>query len=186
MSVSNLSIQKVVIYSGSFDPLHNGHKTIIGELYNKFDNIYIVPEKYNLNMMFSNNTRLKFINDYISKCFSDSNKIHVLNDVLEDETNELSKTFNLINHIKNKYLKNSEVEIYICIGWDQYENLKKWFKYQQLLKIVKLIVVNRGDKQIERLYSDLNETTISLEIHGYENLSSTKIREAIYNYVILN
>ena len=91
--------QRIVIYSGSFDPLHNAHKTTIAELYNKFDDIYIVPDRYKNNMMFSDNARLKFISDYISKCFPISNKIHILNDVLEDKTGSLSKTFNLVNHI---------------------------------------------------------------------------------------
>ena len=178
-------MSRIVIYGGSFDPLHNGHKAIISELHNKFDEVYVVPAKYKDNMMFSDSARVSFIMEFISKCFHVSRKIHLICDELEDLTGELSKTLNLVKHIKNKYLRDGD-EIYLCIGWDQYENLKNWYSYEELLKIVKLVVVNRSDMKFENLYSDLNENVMNLEIHGYEDLSSTNIRNQIHDYVILN
>ena len=180
------SKQKIVIYRGLFDPLHNGHKAIIGELYNKFDKIYIVPAKNKWNMMFSDNARLSFIMDYVTKCYPALNKIHIINDELEDKTNELSKIFNLINHINNKYLNKIGYDIYLCIGWDEYKNLNKCDFYEELLKKFKLVVINRDNSKFENLYPDLNKDVINMEIHGCEDLSSTKIRKTIYNYVILN
>jgi len=188
MSNSSFIIKrKIVIYRGLFDPLHNAHKAIIAELYNRFDEIYIVPAKHKLNMMFSDNARLSFINDFVNKCYPNLNKIHVINDELKDETDELSKMFNLVNHIRSKYLnKDLENEIYLSIGLDEYENLKNWYKYEDLLKIVKLIVFNRGELKFNRLLEDADTDIMTLEIHGFENISSTKIRNEIYNYIILN
>jgi nicotinate-nucleotide adenylyltransferase len=179
-------MSKVVIYSGSFDPLHNGHKAIINELYNKFDKIFIIPVKHKSNMMFNDNMRLKFINQYIKECYSNTNKIFVLDDEINDnDKNELSKTLNLINYIKIKYL-NLNDELYLCIGYDQYENLKNWYKYEELLKIIKLVVVNRSESRFEKLYPNLENETTYITIYGYEDVNSIKIREQIYNYVILN
>jgi len=197
---------KIVIYGGSFDPIHNGHKAIIAELYNKFDKVLIIPAKYKNNMMFNDNMRLLFIQEYINMCYSNCNKIEVITDELADETNELSKTYNMIKHIINKLNvninndnnnknklninndnnKNNNFELYLCIGYDQYENLKNWYRYQDLLKLVKLVVINRGDSKNENLYSNLNIELLYLTIHGYEDVSSTKIREQIHNYILLN
>ena len=165
------SKSKIVIYKGTFDPLHNGHKAIISELYNKFDEIYIVPIKINYNTMFTDNARLSFIADYVMKCYPTLNKIHIISDALHDETDKLLKTFNLINHITSKYLNKIENEIYLCIGWDEYKDLKKWNEYEKILKNVKLVVVNRDDSKFENLYPELNENVINIEIHGYENIS---------------
>ena len=197
--IKNAFNKNVVIYEGAFDPLHNGHKAIIAELYNKFDEIFIVPTKCDSNTMFSDSARVSFIASYVSKCFPNArDKIKILNDELQDETGTLSETVNLIKHINFKYLRKNEdekddlhlnkdeIDIYLCIGWDQYKNLKNRYHYEELLKSVNLIVINRGDDYFEKLYSDLNESTLNIELHGYKDISSTKIRNQIYDYVILN
>ena len=173
-------MSKIVIYGGSFDPIHAGHKAIINELHKRFDNVYVVPSKYKPDMMFSDTARLLFINKYIINHLG-YDKITVLNDELIDSTNELLKTYNLVNHIKTKYLKEND-EIYLCIGYDQYENLKNWYKYEELLKIIKLVVINRNNSTSEQLYKNCNP--IFIQIHGHEDTSSTKIRKQLYDFII--
>jgi len=159
-----------VIYGGSFDPIHEAHKMIITALSQRFDTVLVVLAKYKKNMMFTDHARCELIEEWLS--MTDLKNVELVRDELENE--KLSKSYELVMHLKKRIVK----ELYLCIGYDQYINLKNWYRYEELLKEVKLVVVDRNGKCDD-------DSVIRLKLRGYSDISSTKIREQIKQLLLL-
>ena len=83
---------------------------------------------------------------------------------------EVNYTYNTINKIKDKY----EGPLYLLIGTDQLNKLDKWYKVEELSKLVTFVCVVRKEYQVDEEMVKRYHVTIIRE--AVSNMSSTKCR----------
>ncbi|GAB6078202.1 nicotinate (nicotinamide) nucleotide adenylyltransferase [Hydrogenobaculum acidophilum] len=160
----------IAFFGGSFDPIHIGHILVARDVCELcgIDNIYFMPS---------------FISPFKSyPIASPRDRFNMLKLALKDESwafiedielkkEEVSYTYKSALILKEKY---KQIPTFI-IGYDAYLTLDKWYKYEELVKIAKFIVVKRGkdnhllNKDVDAIFC--NTRTI--------DISSTEIRKRI-------
>ncbi|MCL2555488.1 MAG: nicotinate (nicotinamide) nucleotide adenylyltransferase [Firmicutes bacterium] len=188
-------LSKIVVFGGSFDPIHKGHTSIIKSLSMHFDKVIIVPAfispfKKNHNYAESNH-RLKMI----ELALKDEG---LINQNIELNTHEIDKgtisyTIETIEFLKNKY-PNSQ--IYFCIGTENLPTLNQWKDFEQLNTLVKFFVISRPNlvhdipKNINAILSPFKglDTSSSLikaliAINEHASLSNDSKLPYIFNHL---
>lgn len=85
------------------------------------------------------------------------------------------RTYNTIKHYGFK-------DSYLCLGMDNIAAMKKWYKWEELLQKVKLLVFKRDDQILEES-DEVNEILSYscgyqiIDLPGCDGISSTKVRE---------
>jgi len=155
---------EVILFGGSFDPIHKGHIEIINQATNLADKVIVVPNYLNpLKNGFSApaNLRLKWLKETIN-----NPKVEISD--YEIKQNKPCYTIDTIKHFKQFYDK-----ISFIIGADNLASLNKWKNIEELKKLVTFIVVTRDNIPIK------GYKTINIDIP----ISSTEIRNGNFNYI---
>ena len=163
------SVNKIGLFGGSFDPIHNGHiilaKKSLKQLeldYIFFIPIYLPPHKSRkLSNISKRLEMLKIAIKGIKKA-----KISYF----EIKRKAKTYTYQIIEHFKKEYNK---TEIYLIIGSDSALDLKKWKKYKKIINLSKVVFCER-----ENYYFKEKKGFIKL-IGTIPNISSTEIRDKI-------
>ena len=130
----------ILLFGGSFDPVHNGHENILRTAleYKKFDKIIIMPigspgHKASCKAPFPVRKYL------VEQAFSD---IGVDMEVSDFEGNSFEKSYSYItvDHIKSLY---PDGKIYFIIGADSAINMHKWVRWEYLSQNVTFLVFDR-------------------------------------------
>jgi len=138
----------ILLFGGSFDPVHNGHENILRTAleYKRFDKIIIMPigspgHKPSCKAPFAVRKHL------VELAFGD---IGVEMEVSDFEGNSRQKSYSYItvDHLKNLY-PNSR--IYFIIGADSAINMHKWMNWQYLAQNVIFLVFDREEEANPRL-----------------------------------
>jgi len=153
---------KIAIFGGSFDPPHTGHEEIVKEVLNSLhvDKLFIVPTHLNpfkKEFFAPSKLRLKWLKTIFTK-----KEIEILD--YEIRQKRSVPTIETIEYLKSIYkLK----KIYLIIGADNFANITKWHRYEELSKQVEFIVASRDKRNIPK-------NLIKLPINA--NISSSKLR----------
>ena len=186
---------KIGIFGGCFNPPHKMHKDIAVNLINNkyVDKVIYVPtgNKYQKRELLSDSDRYNMIKLMIQ----DNDNLFVSD---YEFNTELTYTYQTLDYFKKKY-KNDE--IYFIMGADNLDEFDSWKNYQYILSNYKLLVINRGNFDKEKLlkkYQDYQENIIfakqdinfisSSYIRG--NISDKSMVEyldsGVLNYIKLN
>jgi len=162
--------KRVGILGGTFDPPHLGHLIIANEVLQvlNLDEIRFMPNQDPPHKQ-------------KDKAISNDDRIHMLKlaiadhpyfavETIEMEREGLSYTYDSIVLLRNR---EPETEFYFIIGADMIEYLPKWYKIDELLKLIQFIGVNRPNHSQETNYPILQVTIPDI------NISSTLIRKRI-------
>ena len=172
--------QKIGLYGGSFNPIHNGHLFLAENIRNvlHLDKIIFIPtgNAPHKNIKTDKKDRFKMTTLAIegSDFFEISN--------FETNKNEKSYTIDTINHIKSEY---AAAKLYFIVGSDSFMEIESWHKPNDLLCSCNLIVVNRPGENKRLLCEHLRNikkkysSSISLVTLDTLNISSTNIRNKI-------
>lgn len=180
--VDNNSI--IGILGGTFNPIHSGHIMMAKEALSNVPEIESVifmpiskpPHKAEDNIV-SDSHRINMINLAIA----DVDKVSVSD--LEINRGGYTYTIDTIKQIQNEY---PNVIIYLIIGTDSFLNFRKWKDYMQLLKLVKIVVINRDSNKFHKAVETKNE--FISDNHGLEiilinskpiDISSSQIRDSV-------
>jgi len=147
----------MILFGGSFDPIHLGHIEIIKEA-SKLDEVIVLPNYLNpLKNSFAApaDIRLK----WIKKSIKDIQNVKVSD--FEIKQNKPCYTIDTIKHFKQFYDK-----ISFIIGADNLATLNKWKNIDELRNLIEFIVVTRDNIPIKEY------KTINIDIP----ISSTEIR----------
>ena len=139
----------ISVLGGTFDPIHNGHLYIAGEVAAAFSprEIVFVPGKEPPHREIPCATpeqRAEMVKLAIA-----SNELYVFSDV-ELERPGLSYTIDTIKTLKKFY---PDDEMTLILGSDAYRDFTKWLHWEEILEYSKLIVVNR-DQNSQNKISD--------------------------------
>ena len=193
-------MKKIAIFGGSFDPFTIAHKAIVKQLFDyvDVDEVVISPTVTNwyrnkddvwLNDTQRIDTIYRAIDDMLSNFHNINLNTYDLQLKYSFDKDEDRETFvknwhfyDTLVDIRAKYgparrifdgCKHEETEFYVVIGADQLEFFKNWYRWEDILKLSKLIVVNnRNGKHIE---SDIPHIDIEID-KEFWNVSATEIR----------
>ena len=172
----------IVVYSGSFDPLHIGHKAIIEEISEKYDWVYLIVTPQNPlkeNMSSNIDDRIKNVQDAIIR----HELINVSVSSIEKDMLPPYYTIRTLDQLKKEC---PHCNLTLVIGADNLEKIREWKDYERILSRYGVLVFSRGECDIEKLSEikhnlllendkykiDINETIIP-------NISSTEIRKGL-------
>jgi nicotinate-nucleotide adenylyltransferase len=154
----------LAIFGGSFDPPHLGHEQIIKKALETLDieKLLVVPtflNPFKKDFFLTPQKRLKLINILCK----DLKKVEVCD--YEIRQNKAVQTIETIKYIKSKF-KNYKT-IYLIIGADNLKEFHLWDEYEEILKLVKVVVATRDGIKFDGF--------LTLKINS--PISSTKLRE---------
>lgn len=188
-------MEKVILFGGSFDPVHNGHIFIAKkalEFINGDKAIFII----------SSSPRWKEIKN------NDEHREKMMRLALEDEPNLDYSTIEFTLKGKGKYtidtieeiLKNDKKDgkkrdYYFLIGEDQLEKLHDWHRIDELCTLIKFIAYNRDENDFSLIAKENAQKYCVQLIEGktYEcsstlvrELKSIDVKENVLKYIVDN
>ena len=159
---------RIAIFGGSFDPLHIAHVAIVNDSLKKLDidKLIIVPTYLN---PFKNSFYLDPITRFelLKKVFYKFDNVEISD--YEITQQKPSYSIDTVNYLKNLYKPS---KIYLIIGEDNMENLEKWYKYDELKKLVEFVIASRAGFESKKA-NEFKCLDINIDI------SSTQLREKI-------
>lgn len=160
---------KIGIYTGSFNPVHNGHIKIANYLIDNYlDKLIVIPTGnywYKTNLV-----DLKHrINMF--KIFENDKLI------VDTKRNEYGYNYKILLDVQEEY---QDAELYLVLGADNIVNFDKWMYKEELLKY-NFIIINRDNIDIKYYLDKLGKKDkyIITKDLPMLDISATKIREAI-------
>lgn len=168
---------KILIFGGTFNPIHNGHLILAENSINEegFDKVVFIPT----------------MNPYYKDTLDFDTRLKMLNMAIKDNDkfaySSIEKKYNLegkLYLILEKISKLSDDDVTILIGSDSLMNLDWWYKIDEILKKYKIIVLKRDDEDdaIEMKINEYKEkygAHIKVLNNKRVEISSSMIREMI-------
>lgn len=170
---------KILLFGGSFDPIHIGHieaaKKAIEKL--NIDKVIFIPTNQtplkSNNLVASNKDRYNMI----LKSIKENKKLDVSD--YEIKKQDVSYTYNTVKHFKQIY---KEDELYFLIGTDRVKDLEKWYNIDKLKNLITFIFVPRNNENLKEIIAKndflkkINYVILELPII---KISSSYIREKL-------
>ena len=170
---------KILIFGGTFNPIHNGHLILAEHCINEegFDKVVFIPT----------------MNPYYKDTLDFDTRLKMLKMAIKDNDkfaySSIEKRYNLegkLYLILEKISELSDDDITILIGSDSLMNLDWWHKIDEILKKYKILVLKRDDedKAISIKIAEYKEkygADIKVLNNKRVERSSSMIREMIEN-----
>jgi nicotinate-nucleotide adenylyltransferase len=181
---------KIGILGGTFNPIHIGHLILAEEAREKigldkiiFVPTFLPPHKDNSDIAFAFN-RLAMVRLAIK-----GNRYFYTSDI-EIKRDGRSYTIDTLNEFKKKYPQD---QLYFIIGSDLLEYLKEWKDLDEIIKLIKFIVVTRPGFPLDKIPSYIKTMAIrAVDVSAFQIRKCIKenksfrylVPEAVYNYII--
>lgn len=167
---------RVAIFGGSFDPPTIGHLTIVKYLIDRmgFDEVWLMPayrhtfdkdlsefeHRFNMCKLLIDNPKVKVSDfQYVNDCDS--------------------STLNLFKALRKKY---KDLDFYMIIGSDNANVIQKWINYEELIRTVPFIVLERAKQELlPNVKWCLNEPHIYVKDFKNFPICSTLVRLKVKN-----
>jgi nicotinate-nucleotide adenylyltransferase len=138
--------QPITLFGGSFNPPHWGHVRPLKQAMQALDIVSvgllpcnIPPHKQTLQT--SNKHRLEMLKIL---CKLDPS-LYV--ESMELNSNEVSYTVNTLKKLKQKNHQSN----FFVMGSDSFQSLKTWYKWEEILQLCNIIVLNRNNQPLNKL-----------------------------------
>jgi nicotinate-nucleotide adenylyltransferase len=140
----NKETKKLLMFGGSFDPPHQGHKAMVEVACSliKPDLVLIVP-CYVQPIKIKNSATAEQRLEMTRLMFPE--KQYVVSDH-EIERGGVSYSIDTLNYLAKKY---HGYKIYLLIGEDSYSNFVEWKKFEEILKKYNVVVVARQGRGLK-------------------------------------
>lgn len=181
--LSSVNMPKVVMYGGSFNPIHIGHIQLAQYFLNtlKPDKFLVIPDRIPPH---KSNSNMVSANDRITMCnlaLERFNNVEVSD--IEIKREGKSYTVDTLHQLNEIY---PNAQIFIIMGADMFLTLHTWKDYKEIIKGTVICTVPRDDKNVDELIA-YSKTPI---VEGIKciisnsmmmGVSSSQIRENIKN-----
>lgn len=169
---------KIVIFGGTFDPVHTGHLIMTEQAYSTFNLDRVVfmpagdPPHKDSKQVTDSSRRLEML----KLAISDNSHFKIS----EKEINQTGESFT-VDTLKFYEKKFSECEIYFLIGADSLLDICNWKEPDYILENANLIVVGRSGFSLENIFRDDRYRPYRNRIKIIDNflidISSSQIRK---------
>jgi nicotinate-nucleotide adenylyltransferase len=170
----------VVVYGGSFNPLHNGHvryAEIVLDKYPQIEKIIFVPvnKTYNKPDLLENGHRFEMLKLVCQK----RPEFDAIDVEMQDRQLYMFETLKLLKEQYNEY------QIWFMIGSDNLKELHTWKYPEELVSKYKILVIEREKDKIEDIIdndeflSNNRDAFIKIDKAKQIDISSTEIRNKI-------
>ncbi len=160
---------KIGIYTGSFNPVHNGHIKIANYLIDNYlDKVLVIPtgNYWHKNNLIDLEHRINMLK------YFENDKL-----IIDTKRNSISFSYEILQDVQKEY---KEEELYLVLGADNIINFDKWMYKQELLKY-NFIIINRDNIDIKYYLDKLGKKDkyiIAKDLPSLD-ISATMIRKAI-------
>ena len=157
----------IVLFGGSFNPVHNGHLQIISELLKKLDEVWVVPcgnHAFDKELA-DGDKRIEML-----KLAIKNPGVKILD--MEIKKKEKSYSADIVRDFRKEY---PDHKFFLVIGADNLDNLQKWHDFQFLKNEVEFIIVSRPGFEL----TNKNGIRINYVLAIENFASSTQIRNNI-------
>lgn len=196
----NCQNKKIGIMGGTFDPIHIGHLAIAQEAveYKKLDKVLFIPTGNPPHKTNKEKTKAEIRLEMVKIGIEDNEFFEI--DDYEVRREEPSYSAMTMQYLKDKYPK---TELYFIMGEDSLLEIESWYRYEDFLNCVTVLVAKRQEqcnKDLENKVNDLISKGYKVEIvpSHYLEISATNIRnklkngenpkyylkQEVYNYII--
>jgi nicotinate-nucleotide adenylyltransferase len=154
---------KVAILGGSFDPIHKGHTQLAKNLVDKYQlkTIYFIPNTQNPlkgKTVASASDRLKML----ELALKEENNSHFKILDWEIKQNKPCYTFDTVT----RFIQEFNEKPYLIIGNEVYKDFDKWYRGEELLKLVELIRIDRTQISSTKIREKLSKNEPLPELHS--------------------
>jgi nicotinate-nucleotide adenylyltransferase len=171
-----MKINRIGIYGGSFDPVHNGHLITVKNVIEKrkLDKVILVPTYISPFKLDKKATDEDHRINMLNLAIKNEAKFEV--SLVEIERSGISYTIDTIKHFSDKY-----DNIDLIIGFDNMVEFDKWKYPDEILKICNVVVMKRNIDMNDRRNSFMDKVIyVDTPI---VDISSSLIRENVKNNV---
>lgn len=164
---------RIGIFGGSFDPVHNGHISVIKSFLNShlLDRIRVLLTPYPPHKKSDQQSSYQHRLNMLEIAVKNLKNVDISD--LETRLPQPSYTLQTIDYLKTNEPDNL---FFLCIGEDSVVNFSEWYRFEEILKKVTLVVAERPGFDKRNVSADILEKTIFVE-HTPVNISSTEIRK---------
>lgn len=165
------------IFGGTFDPVHEGHREAARSFLKSglLDKLLVLPAHTPPHKSGKGITDLHHRMQMLEIAFREFGETVRISD-LESRLPQPGYTINSVLHLQRH---DPETVFYLCIGEDSLHGFEGWFRYEELISLVPLLVVSRPGFETGKTGSvsaSLLERAVFVEHHP-NPASSTGIRE---------
>lgn len=163
---------KIAVYSGSFNPIHNGHLAIArAALSEGFDEVWMLVSPQNPHKteveLWPFEERMKMV----QLCLAEEEHIKVSD--CENKLPKPSYTINTMEYLKREH---PEHQFMLLIGSDNLQKFHLWKDYQKIIDSFGLIVYPRASATLNPFENQQNIQFIKAPLL---NISATKIKKLL-------
>lgn len=169
---------KIGVFGSSFNPPHIGHLVIAEEARIKLglDKVLFVPTA---NPYHKKVDLLDYSQRYeMTRVSIEDNKYFEISDI-EKNIEGSSYSYEVVKALRNK----EDGDYYFIIGSDSFLDIEKWYRYEDFLNLINLVVFKRPGYDISKTYFKNIKAMTSKEIfyfdHSQIEVSSSYIRQSI-------
>ncbi len=170
-------MNKIGLFGGTFDPIHNGHLIVTEAVREAFllDKIIFIPARQ---QPFKTNTPMQLPEHRLEmvKLAIASNPYFEVSDI-EIRQKGISYTINTIREFRKTFPEN-EYELFFLLGSDNANSFHLWKQPGELLKFCKFIAFGRPGFQLAKNSSNLT-SAFHLFSAPLVEISATKIRNRV-------
>lgn len=181
---------KILVFGGTFNPPHLGHQLMVEQVLLrtlndgvKFDQVWILPVgQHSFQKSFvSKEHRLNMLKLMISSMIGHYSELEnkIILETYELERNEESQTFATLEALAQR---NPDHQFSFLIGSDNLAKFHLWHNYELMLSKYPFYIYPRTSFP----FSPLRNGMIALNGFPEMQVSSTKVREALWNNTSLN
>ncbi len=163
-------MRNIVLFGGSFDPIHNGHLAIAKYSLKCFNADKVI-------FILAKNPRWKQASDVkhrygMLKLALKNEPLFEISDYEIKQNSPVSYSIDTVKYYRNLY-KNDN--LYFIIGFDQLDQLDEWHDIEKISKLVKIVAfARRGYPKNHEAIKKFNVKVIETMVRA--DISSTKIR----------
>ena len=165
-------MKEIVIYGGSFNPLHNGHDTIIRQCTRRreYDAVWVMPsaKRYDKPNLIDDEVRLDMLHQYHNALPQAIAAKVVISD-FEVELGAPSETVRTHTALVRQYRGYNFTYVF---GADALAGVRKWRGGASLLQDLTIVAVTRDGNRPEGI-----QLKNVIELEGTDTISSTTIRK---------